>query len=43
MSNYTVFLSHAHADNDLSDPYADKLSKWGIDVWYDRTNMVLQV
>lgn len=39
MSQYTVFFSHAHADNDLCDVYAEKLKKLGIDVWYDRVNM----
>lgn len=36
---HTVFVSHAHADNELCDRYVDALRKRGLDVWYDRTNM----
>lgn len=39
MPKHTAFISHAHADNALCDPYAAGLKKLGIDVWYDRTNM----
>lgn len=35
----TVFVRHAHADNELCDRYVAALSKRGLDVWYDRTNM----
>jgi tetratricopeptide (TPR) repeat protein len=36
---HTVFVSHAHADNELADQYVEALRKRGLDVWYDRTNM----
>ena len=36
---YTVFVSHAHADNTLCDSYVGALRARGLDVWYDRTNM----
>ena len=39
MPQHTVFLSHAHLDNDLCDRYAKELKKLGLDVWYDRSNM----
>lgn len=39
MEKRTVFISHAHADNALCDPYAKALSDLELDVWYDRTNM----
>ncbi len=35
----TVFVSHAHADNDVCDRYVAALRARGLDVWYDRTNM----
>src|SRR5258706_1895960 len=34
-----VFVSHAHADNELCDRYVAALRARGLDVWYDRTNM----
>lgn len=34
-----VFVSHAHADNELCDRYVAALRKRGLDVWYDRTNL----
>lgn len=36
---HTVFVSHAHADNELCDRYVTALKQRGLDVWYDRTNM----
>jgi hypothetical protein len=39
VDKHTIFISHAHADNALCDPYAKALSDLGLDVWYDRTNM----
>jgi tetratricopeptide (TPR) repeat protein len=38
-SLHTVFVSHAHADNELCDRYVAALRERGLDVWYDRTNM----
>ncbi len=35
----SVFISHAHADNDPCDRYAEALSARGFDVWYDRTDL----
>lgn len=35
----TVFVSHAHADNELCDHYVEALRARRLDVWYDRTNM----
>lgn len=39
MSQHTVFVSHAHVDNDLCDLYVAALREHGFDVWYDRTNL----
>ena len=39
MTTRTVFVSHAHADNDLCTPFVDALRKRGIDMWYDLTNI----
>lgn len=39
LSLHTVFVSHAHADNELCDRYVAALRERGLDVWYDRTNM----
>ena len=39
MTARTVFISHAHADNALCDPYDAALRKAGLDVSYDRDNM----
>jgi tetratricopeptide (TPR) repeat protein len=36
---HTVFVSHAHADNELCDRYVAALRERGLDVWYDRTNL----
>ncbi|MGH2515618.1 MAG: toll/interleukin-1 receptor domain-containing protein, partial [Ktedonobacterales bacterium] len=36
---HTVFVSHAHADNELCDRYVAALRARGLDVWYDRINM----
>lgn len=36
---HTVFVSHAHFDNDWCDRYVDALRQRGLDVWYDRTNL----
>lgn len=35
----TVFVSHAHADNELCDLYVSALRARGLDVWYDRNDM----
>jgi hypothetical protein len=35
----TVFVSHAHSDNDLCDRYVAALQSRGYDIWYDRSNM----
>ncbi|HEY7984485.1 MAG TPA: toll/interleukin-1 receptor domain-containing protein [Ktedonobacterales bacterium] len=37
--SHTVFISHAHKDNEICDRYARQLNEWGLDVWYDRSNM----
>src|SRR5215469_4217059 len=39
MGQYTVFISHAHADNALCDRFVAALQASGLDVWYDRANM----
>lgn len=39
VTKHTVFISHAHADNDQCDAYASGLKALGLDAWYDRTNM----
>src|SRR5215469_1528338 len=39
MAAMQVFVSHAHADNELCDRYVAALRARGLDVWYDRTNM----
>ncbi|HEY7418324.1 MAG TPA: TIR domain-containing protein [Ktedonobacteraceae bacterium] len=39
MATHTVFISHSHTDNDLCDSYVDALSQYGLDIWYDRTNL----
>ncbi|MGH2515456.1 MAG: SUMF1/EgtB/PvdO family nonheme iron enzyme, partial [Ktedonobacterales bacterium] len=36
---HTIFVSHAHADNELCDRYVGALRRRGLDVWYDRTNL----
>jgi ABC-type transport system substrate-binding protein len=36
---HTVFVSHAHADNELVDPFVSALRARGVDVWYDRSNL----
>ena len=36
---HKVFVSHAHADNDLCDRYVAALRARSLDVWYDRTNL----
>lgn len=33
----TVFMSHAHSDNEKCDSYAEALQKRGISLYYDRT------
>lgn len=39
MSTYlSAFMSHAHADNALTDPYADTLNHLGVPLYYDRAN-----
>jgi tetratricopeptide (TPR) repeat protein len=38
-SLHTVFVSHAHADNELCDRYVAALRARALNVWYDRTNM----
>lgn len=37
-SYLSAFMSHAHADNALTDPYADALSQRGVACYYDRAN-----
>jgi parallel beta-helix repeat protein len=37
-SYLTAFMSHAHADNALTDPYADALNRLGVPLYYDRAN-----
>jgi outer membrane protein assembly factor BamB len=39
MDSRRVFISHAHADNDVCDRYVDALRTRGFDVWYDRSDM----
>src|SRR5579872_1620502 len=39
MPTMQVFVSHAHADNELCDRYVTALRDRGLDVWYDRTSM----
>lgn len=39
MDKPRIFVSHAHADNDICDRYVAALRTLGLDVWYDRTNM----
>jgi tetratricopeptide (TPR) repeat protein len=38
-SLHTVFVSHAHADNEVCDRYVAALRARGLNVWYDRTNL----
>src|SRR5690348_5530231 len=33
-----AFVSYAHADRELCDPYIDALRDRGVDLWYDRDN-----
>lgn len=39
MTPHSVFISHAHADNELCDRYVEALKDRGLDIWYDRANM----
>ncbi len=39
MKRRTVFISHAHNDNTLCDRYIAALLPYGLDIWYDRTNL----
>lgn len=36
---HSLFVSHAHADNEVCDRYVEALKKRGLDVWYDRHNI----
>lgn len=36
---HTVFVSHAHSDNELCDRYVAALRERGLDMWYYRTSM----
>lgn len=36
---YTVFISHAHADNEFTKELAAALRQAGADVWYDMENL----
>ena len=38
-SPHTVFISHAHADHLLCDRYVEALRAYGLDIWYDRSNL----
>ncbi len=39
MSSYRyAFVSHAHADNDVCDPYAAAFGQRGVSLYYDRAN-----
>jgi formylglycine-generating enzyme required for sulfatase activity len=37
-SSRRCFISHAHADNALCTPYAEKLRASAVDIWYDLDN-----
>ncbi|HEX8731900.1 MAG TPA: right-handed parallel beta-helix repeat-containing protein [Ktedonobacterales bacterium] len=34
----SAFMSHAHLDNALTDPFADALNRLGVPLYYDRAN-----
>jgi hypothetical protein len=39
MASRTIFVSHAHVDNELCDRFVAALRRMGFDVWYDRINL----